>query len=111
MRIGMIIGFAALVGGANLANAEVDAKIERTWKAKCGSCHGDDGKGATEQGKKAGIGDLAATKSTDAQLKEAIAKGLKREKDGKKQEMDGYAEKLKPEQIDGLVAKIRSFKK
>ena len=28
-----------------VARAEVDKKTERTWKAKCASCHGADGKG------------------------------------------------------------------
>ena len=96
------------------ARAEVDKKIERTWKAKCASCHGADGKGQTDQGKKMGIADYtdaAWQKSkTDADIKKAITEGVNREKDGKKQEMEPYKEKLDAAQIDGLVGFVRSLK-
>ena len=42
------------------ARAEVDKKIERTWKGKCAACHGADGKGQTDQGKKLGVKDYTA---------------------------------------------------
>ena len=93
------------------ARAEVDKKIERTWKAKCASCHGADGKAETDTGKKAGIpsyADAAFQKSkTDAQLKEAIANGVKTDKG----EMDGFKDKLDGPAIDSLVAYIRSLAK
>ena len=94
--------------------AEADKKTERTWKAKCASCHGVDGKGQTDQGQKMGIADYtdaAWQKSkTDADLKKAISEGVNREKSGKKQEMEGYKEKLGAEEIDKLVAYLRSLK-
>ena len=43
--------------------------------------------------------------------KAAISDGLKREKNGVKQEMDGYKSKLRPDQIDALAAYIRTLKK
>jgi cytochrome c553 len=96
------------------AGAQVDKKTERTWKAKCASCHGADGKGQTDQGAKMGVPDYttpAWQKSrTDEQLKKAIADGVSREKDGKKQEMEGFKDKLPPEQIDSLVAFLRTLK-
>lgn len=96
------------------ARAEVDKKTERTWKAKCASCHGVDGKGQTDQGKKMGIADYtdAAWQKTksEADIKKAITEGINREKDGKKQEMESYKEKLAPEQIDQLVAFVHSLK-
>ncbi len=104
--------FAALVISlASLsARAEVDKKIERTFKAKCASCHGADGKGDTEQGKKMGIANLASPAwqkaNDDAAIKKAIENGVK--KDGK--EMDGFKDKLAADQIDGLVQYIRSLK-
>jgi mono/diheme cytochrome c family protein len=92
------------------ARAEVDKKAERLWKTKCASCHGADGKGQTEQGQKAGLGDAttAAWQSshTDAQIKTAITDGVK----GKKGEMEGFKEKLSAEQIDSLVTYLRSIK-
>lgn len=90
-----------------------DKKLARLWKAKCSSCHGMDGKGDTEQGKKSGAGDMTKAEwqkaRTDDQMKEGILNGVKREKDGKKQEMDGYKEELKPGQVDALIAFIRGL--
>jgi len=97
------------------ASAEVDKKILRTWKAKCASCHGEDGKGATEQGKKMGVRDMTSgdfwKDLTDAKMKDAIANGLKQTKNGKVQEMEAYKEKIKPEDIDALVTYVKIFKK
>jgi mono/diheme cytochrome c family protein len=105
---------AGAVAFVTSASAEVDKKIERTWKAKCASCHGVDGKGQTEQGKKMLISDYTAAEwqkgRTDEQLKKNILEGVKWEKKGVKQEMDGYKEKLQPEQVDGLVQFIRALK-
>jgi mono/diheme cytochrome c family protein len=93
------------------ARAEVDKKTERTWKAKCASCHGADGKAETDQGKKLGIpnyADAAFQKSkTDDQLKSAIANGVKTDKG----EMDGFKDKLSGEEIDNLVKLVRSLAK
>src|SRR5438067_6262524 len=93
----------AAVGAALIplvARAEVDKKTERTWKAKCASCHGADGKGDTDQGKKAGIPnytDAGFQKSkTDDQLKSTITNGVKTDKG----EMDGFKDKLSAEEID-----------
>jgi mono/diheme cytochrome c family protein len=95
--------------------ASADPATERLWKAKCGSCHGADGKGQTEQGKKLAISDMttAAWQSgiTDDKIKAAINDGVKREKNGVKQEMDGYKAKLQPAQVDALTAHIRTLKK
>ena len=97
-----------LIGAA--ARAEVDAKIVKTWKAKCASCHGVDGKAETETGKKAKISDFSKADwqkgKTDAQIKAAIENGTKKGD----AEMDPYKDKLSPEQIDGLVAYIRTMK-
>src|SRR5213595_1691699 len=82
----------AAVGAALIpltARAEVDKKTEKTWKAKCASCHGADGKGKTESGEKMAVGDYtdpAWQKSkSDADIKKAITDGVSREKNGKKQ--------------------------
>lgn len=94
--------------------AETDKKTERTWKAKCASCHGADGKGKTDQGAKMAIGDYTDAgwqkANTDADIKKAITDGVNRDKAGKKQEMDAYKEKLSAEEIDKLVAYVRSLK-
>lgn len=82
------------------------------WK-KCAACHGPDGKGKTKMGEKMGIADMSAPAwqkdMTDDKIKKTITEGVKREKDGKKQDMKGSAT-LKPEEVDALLALIRTFK-
>ena len=94
--------------------AEADKKTERVWKAKCASCHGVDGKGKTDMGQTMGIGDYSSPAwqkaHSDADIKKAIVEGVNREKDGKKQEMESFKEKLPPEQIEQLIVYIRSLK-
>lgn len=110
-------GAALLIGlsisGSALAAGAPDKKTERLWKSKCASCHGADGKGDTEQGKKMKIGNMTTAgyqKSvTDDQLKNAILTGVKTEKDGVKKEMDGFKDDLTPEQVDALVQFIRAL--
>ena len=88
------------------SRAEVDKKVERTWKSKCASCHGADGKAQTDQGKKLGIGDYSKPEwqkaHTDDELKKGISDGVKG--------MDGYKDKLAADQVEGLVAFIRTLK-
>jgi cytochrome c6 len=95
------------------AAAEPDAKTVKAWKAKCASCHGVDGKGATETGAKLGIPDMTNAawqkKVTDAQMKTSILDGVIRP--GKSEGMDPYKDKLQPEQVDALVAYVRSLGK
>ena len=108
-----VIAFAAALALPLTAQA-ADKKIERLFGSKCGSCHGKDGKAQTEKGKKMQMRDLASAefqKGTDEEFKKAILEGVKAEKGGVKQEMDGYKADLKPEEVDGLVAFIRTLKK
>lgn len=106
MRKFMGFVFLAALAGTSLARAEVDKKTERTWKSKCGSCHGADGKAQTDQGKKLGIKDYSTAEfqksQSDADLKKAIV-------DGKGKDMPAY--KDLGDQADQLVQLIRSFKK
>jgi mono/diheme cytochrome c family protein len=113
--VGAAIAVAALVGAAPTEAQAQDKKIARTYKAKCASCHGAEGKADTETGKKMDIGDMTTADfqsgRTDAQLKEAITAGVNREKNGKKQEMASFKDELKPDEVDGLVSMVRSFGK
>jgi mono/diheme cytochrome c family protein len=99
----------------SMALAEPNPQIDRLWRGKCASCHGPDGKGQTEQGKKMAVGDMSTAawqaELTDDKIKAAIGEGLKRDKNGVHQEMESYKAKLRPDQIDGLVAYIRALKK
>jgi cytochrome c len=104
---------ALSVGDLSQPAAATDKKTERLWKAKCSSCHGLDGKGATTQGKKMAVQDLTTAewqkRFTDAQMIDVTNKGLKRDKNGVKQEMDAYSALLKPGDAEALVAFMRSL--
>jgi mono/diheme cytochrome c family protein len=80
----------------SLAGAQSDA----IYKSKCAMCHGADGK-------KAAGHDLSGPdvqKESDAELNAVIT-------NGKLPKMPKYGDKLKPEEIQGLVAYIRTLKK
>jgi len=106
---------ASVAAGSLLLSAtamaqEADKKAERAWKAKCASCHGQTGKGDTDQGKKLKVEDMTApayASKKDADLKKAIQEGVKA--DGK-EVMPAFKD-LTPEQADALVKYTRSFKK
>lgn len=108
-----LIAVCAAFALVSLPAVAADKKIERVWKSKCSSCHGADGKAATEKGKKMKTLDMTTAdfqKKSDADLLKAINEGVATEKDGVKKEMDGYKD-LTDEQKTGLVAFMREFKK
>jgi cytochrome c6 len=74
------------------------------FKSKCAGCHAADGTGSA-MGKKMGAHDFTSAdvqKMSDAELTDIITNG--------KNKMPKYAS-LKPEEIKGLVAYIRTLKK
>jgi len=103
----LVLGFVC----AAPARAEVDKKAERNWKAKCASCHGADGKGQTDQGKKLQVEDMSKAEwqkaKTDAQIHKAIADGAKKGD----AEMEGFKDKLDEASIKALVGYVRTLKK
>jgi mono/diheme cytochrome c family protein len=107
-KLSIVLLALAVLGPAARAD-----KTERTWQAKCASCHGDDGKGATAKGKEMNIGDMSSAgwqkARTDEQLEKGINEGLEVMKDGKKQQMDAYKDKLRPEQVKDLVKYVRGL--
>lgn len=110
LAFGCLIAIALAARAASAA--EPDPKIGRTWKAKCASCHGVDGKGVTGQGKKLDIPDFTTAawkkKVPDEDMRKAINEGFKRP--DKPEGMDAYKDKLTPEQIEGLIAYVRELK-
>ena len=88
-----------------------DKKTERSWKAKCAACHGADGKGDTEQGKKANVADMTAKAWQSAHPDDEMAKTIKEgsKKNDKHGDMDAYD--LPAEDIAKLVAMVRTFAK
>jgi cytochrome c6 len=81
--------------------ARADNAGEATYKAKCASCHGADGKGETAAGKAMKAGDFASEavqKTSDSDLSDAISKG--------KAKMPAF-KTLSADQVKDLVAYIR----
>jgi mono/diheme cytochrome c family protein len=111
MRISILLTCLAL---ALPSAAHADAKTQRHWKAKCAACHGDDGKGQTDAGKKLGVSDMSQAawqkKLTDDQMKTSIGKGIKEKRAGKDVEMPAFPD-LQPAEVDALVAMVRGFGK
>ena len=99
----------AVLGAAALSASAGDAK--ENWEKSCAKCHGPDGKGQTKMGQKLNIKDLTDAKVqgefTDDKAFKSIKEGIK--KDDKT--LMKAAEGLGDEDIKGLVAQVRTFKK
>ncbi len=116
LRVSVVIpaslGLAILCTNTASAAPSADPKITRTWKAKCSSCHGVEGKGDTEQGAKMKIPDMSKPEwqkeNSDDKMRQAILNGVKKEG---QEGMDSYKDVLSPEQVDGLMAYVRSLGK
>lgn len=100
---------ALLVAGLMAAHG---AEAKELWVKNCQKCHGADGKGQTVMGKRLNIKDYSDGK-IQAELKdEAMAKAIKDGvKDGEKIRMKAYGDDLTTDDIKGLVAYFRAFKK
>jgi cytochrome c553 len=100
--------FALVLALSLAANAYAEEAAD-VWKAKCKSCHGEDGKAKTKMGEKEKIPDLTLAdwqkNHSDEKIRAAITDGSK---DNAK--MKPFKDKLTPEQIDALVKHIRALK-
>lgn len=100
------IALVSLCFAASAFAADDTAKL---WKAKCASCHGEDGKAQTKQGKAEKIEDMTAAEWqqewSDEKMKTIIWEGSK---DNKK--MKPFKDKLSEQQVDELIKHIRGFK-
>ena len=106
-----IIALSIVAFALALASAQAeDAKA--IYEKNCSKCHGPDGKGKTKMGEKLGIKDYTDAKvqadMKDAEATKAIKEGLK-DKEGKV--LMKPAEGLSDDDIKGLVAYMRAFKK
>jgi cytochrome c553 len=106
-----IILFATAVGfAAALTASAADGKDN--WDRLCARCHGADGAGQTNMGKRLGAKDYTDAKVQAALTDEAAFKAIKegfKDKDGKT--VMRPAQNLSDDEIKGLVAYMRTFKK
>jgi mono/diheme cytochrome c family protein len=112
----LVTAIVAALASPAFAQSAPDKRTERTWKAKCSSCHGPDGKGQTEQGKKmGGLPDLSAAawqdKATDDKIRQQILNGVKKTENGTVKEMKPFKDELKPPEVDALIAFVRQLRK
>jgi cytochrome c6 len=103
-----IICIAIIVAAPVLLSARTraDDKSAATYKAKCATCHGADGRGDTPAGKSTkarSFADPEVVKASDDDLAAIIEKG--------KAKMPGYGKSMKPDEIKDMVAYIRSLAK
>jgi cbb3-type cytochrome c oxidase subunit III len=94
-------------GSANNAAATAVADGNALYAAKCGTCHGKDGRGIPNWRSK-GQPDFTDAKwqksRTDAQIADAT-------KNGKGKYMPAFKAKMSDEEISAVVARIRGFGK
>lgn len=86
--------------------ARSDDKSAASYKQKCASCHGPDGKGETPAGKALKVSSFASpetAKMSDDELASIIEKG--------KGKMPKYGATLKPDEVKAMVAYIRTLAK
>ena len=91
---------------ASIAVADAAPGAAGTYKAKCASCHGADGGGATPVGKSMKIRDLRSPevqKQTDTDLQKIMSDG--------KGKMPAYKSKLSVADISSMVAFVRGMAK
>ena len=109
MKKTLLLILALLAPGVISAWA-ADAK--ENWAKTCVKCHGEDGKGQTKMGQKAGVKDLTDAKVQeefkDDQAFKSIKEGVK-DKEGKIKMKP--AEGLSDDEIKALVAYARTLKK
>jgi len=99
------IGFAA-------ALAVSAAEPKENWRASCARCHGADGKGQTNMGKKLGAKDYSDATVQAALTDDAAFKAIKEGfKTGDGKTVMRPAANLSDEDIKGLVSYMRTFKK
>ena len=100
---------AAVFAALSLSSSAFAADAAEIFKAKCSSCHGEDGKAETKMGKKEKIPDFSTEKFqaglTDDKIKDVITNGVPDTK------MKAFQGKLTPDEIASLVKFVRAFKK
>jgi cytochrome c553 len=100
----------AIMAVSALSASAADAK--ETYEKDCAKCHGKDGKGKTKMGEKYNAKDYTDAKVQEELKDEAAIKAIKegyKDKEGK--QVMKPSEGLSDDEIKGLVAYMRKFKK
>jgi len=90
-----------------------EKKVARLWKAKCSACHGLDGRGQTETGRKLKLPDFTQpawqAKTSDEFIRNRVTNGLKEVRDGVEKEMPAFGDELEAPHLDAIVAMVRKL--
>ena len=111
MKMKKIVMLAAVFGFAAVLSASA-ADANQNWTDHCATCHGADGKGQTNIGRRLGAKDYTDAAVQAALTDDAAFKAIKEgytDKDGKTAMKP--AQNLSDSDIKGLVAYLRTFKK
>lgn len=101
----LLASFAGGIFPARAEEAEKKSGRSETFTTYCAVCHGDLGKGDTEEGKKKGARDLSNAKwqasVDDKRLIKSVTKGHDK--------MPTFEKKLSEDEIKALVKEVRSL--
>jgi cbb3-type cytochrome c oxidase subunit III len=107
------IGFAAVAAitlalsfVGTIARADDDSGAD-TYGDKCATCHGKDGKGDTNMGKKSKAKDLTKAETWKGIDDKAVEKQVREGTDDKR--MPAFKDKLSDEEIAAVVKYVRTF--
>ncbi len=109
MKKMMMLAIAACFAAALTASA---AGAKDNWDKYCAKCHGADGKGQTNIGRRLGVKDYSDSKVQDALKDDAVVKAVKegvKDKDGNVVMKPTAG--LTDEEVTALVQYMRTFKK
>lgn len=104
LKASLLCGTILIAGYLLSTPVHAQGDGEKVYKAKCASCHGPDGGGATPAGKATKARDFCSDevkKETDAEWTDIIVKG--------KNKMPAYDKKITDAEIKDVVGYIRGL--
>ena len=106
------LAWLSLVGALSFGSTPATAAdVKANWDQHCVACHGGDGKGQTKAGRKAQVKDLTDPKYRktleDDKMFKAVKEGMK---EGGKEKMKPFGDKLSDEEIKALIVLIKGLK-
>jgi mono/diheme cytochrome c family protein len=99
------LAFVTAFAAPGARAADEPAGRSELWVANCQKCHGPEGKGDTEEGKKKGARDLSNAKWQKTISDDRMIRSVTRGRD----KMPSFAKVLTEEQIRELIKEVRTL--